>query len=348
MNRRTFVLILAILLLFGAAAAAYYLIVKKPAQEPETPAAVETAPELAPVLVVPETTISPVLSFNGETVWYMSLDGHLYRQPIEPQAVKEEYLLPASPAGGPAPVANPVRLVWQQQGNDFIVERSADGHTRYEYYSAAADAFVPYDAAVRAPVFLFGDKQVAYIWIAAGGKNELTAADPDGKNYKKLSELYSANYELVASPAKNELLIFSTDGTNPDDLLLVDLDTVQYTLLDEKVPYGGAKFSPDGSRAVVEKAGRLVLHDLSAGVSEDLNIAADVKKTAWKYDSSELIAVDSGEIKSYDVIAKTWRSVYSFPAGSSLSPAEIFLHPVKNTLLFTDSATAYLYRLDLE
>ncbi|MBI4050190.1 MAG: hypothetical protein HY398_01945 [Candidatus Doudnabacteria bacterium] len=360
MNRRTFILIIVVLLFVGTGVGAYYLLVKQPGSKTEVPVVQEEPAPRQPELLVAETVISPVLSFNGETVWFMSREGRLYRQAIEAGAVKEEYLLPASPAGGPAPITNPARVIWQQRGNDFIVEQSVDGHTRYQFYGADKKVFTIYDERIRDPAFLADDKQVVYIWVGEGGRAELSVAAPDTANYVKLSDLYGPDYELVVSSAKNQVLLFVDDAQNPDNLLLVDLDTVRYTLLDEKVRYSGAKFSPDGNFAVAEKAGALVIYDLQSlsplspgegsplSNSSPLSGGGEVGGVAWSSDSRELYIFAAGKIRAYNVLTQEWREVYTFPADSLLGPAEIFLHPTKPILFFTDSASGYLYRLDLQ
>lgn len=349
MNRRSLILILAILLFVGAVFGAYYLIVRRPSQETKTLVAEKSprAPEAK--LLVPEAVVSPVLSFDGETVWFMSEQGRLYRQAVAAGSTKEEYLLPAR-------VDNPQRVIWQQMGSNFIVKQAVAGHTRYEFYDAENKTFVPYEPAVREPAFLPDDREIVYIWVADGGHGELTRGAPDGKNYKKLSDLYRPDYKMVVSPAKNEVLLFADDADNPDNLLLVDLDTVKYTLLDEKAAYSEAKFSPDGRKAVVKKAGKLVVYDLTnlnntphppltvRGGEGELSL----NQLAWSSDSRQIYVVDNGHIRAYDVVSRQWSEVYRFAADSRLAPREMLLHPSRPILFFTDSSSGYLYRLDLE
>lgn len=342
MNRRVIIISIAVLVLLLAGAGVYYFVADGPAPEPQPVA--EQAPSAE--VVAAEAVISPVLSFNGETVWFMGTDGKLYRQAVVAGSSKEEYLLPAA-------VPNPRKVIWQQKGSDFIVEQALSGHSRYKFYSATTKVFTDLSERVRDPRFLPDEKQIVYLWVAEDGRGELTISAPDGTNFKKLSDLYRPDYKMVVSPAKNQILLFADDAQNPDNLLLVDLGTAKFTSLDEKTAYSDARFSPDGKLAVVEKNGELVVYDLTNLNSSPLSGGGEVgglrlSQTVWSKDSSELYVAEQNSIRAYSVPNKSWRDVYTFPSNNNLMPAEIFLHPDKPILFFIDQASGYLYRLDLE
>ena len=286
-------------------------------------------------LLADESVISVMPSFGGQAVWYINATGTLVRLDLG--------TMEKSPFGFPETITNPTSLLWQNRGSDLLVFENQKGHERTKYYDALAKKFVPYPEAQKNSVFLAGNKQIAYDWVstppkAKTPKHELKTSDLDGRNFKKIGDLFQPDNILRASPAKQQVVMYSkTSGP----LLLVDLATRKFQTIDQKDSYTGVKFSPDGENILVSVKNdsgteQLRLYNLSDFKKTDLDFPGlKLAASVWTEDSKKLIYINSDGVLEIDAGDITVSVVHALDESEKISVHSAVLAPEKNALLLT-------------
>lgn len=347
MGHRRFVTLLIsapLLLILGAAVYFFVGQVRKAKNDTAVP---PPAKSQRVNLVIGEPAISPILSFKGDNVWFISADGKMYRKAVTGDKEKEAYVLSQV-------LDSPRAVIWPVDGSDFIVEQSGGGQIRYNFYDAAAKSFVLYPAPLKKPNFLAKGDKIVYEWSSGPDTTELKVSDGTGQNFKKITDLYRGDYELVASPRFPEVVLFVRERDNPSKLFLVDLLTGGFQSLSEQASYEGVKFSPDGTKLLAAKflgpdqQPELLLLDLKTRQTTDLGIPAAVEQTAWSTDSGSFYVGLSGGFVKYDLASKEQAQIYQFSAAEKFEPVNLLVPPQQSRLFFADKKTGNLYRLDLK
>lgn len=141
MRSKTFILgLLGVVLLIIVGGTMYFFFGNKSKKAQPQPQAAASQVKL----LVGGPVVSPILSFNGETVWFMTKDGKMFRKALEGTADKEEYTLPA-------PVENLIRIFWPKDGADFIVEQNVNGHYGHKFFDPQSKTLIDYDEKVVHP-----------------------------------------------------------------------------------------------------------------------------------------------------------------------------------------------------
>lgn len=291
--------------------------------------------------LVGEPVLSPILSFNGQAIWYMSGTGRLYRKTLTSDAPAEEFSLPGE-------LRSPTEIVWQRNGSDFIVLEILDGHLRYRYYDSETNRFIPYSEQIRQVRFVTSGDKIVYDWVTADSKHELKVSDATGENFRKVADLHRPDYQIVASPTEEKVVLYSHDFYEPTKLFLVDLGTGEFTDFGEKVLRQGAKFSPDGTKLLASEP-ELRVYDLRTKEAIGLGLVADIEQAEWNFNSSEILVGTSNPygLKKFNVLTQTMSDFMQFGADESYVPSHILLHPTEQYLFFVDRLTGKLYKLDL-
>src|SRR3989344_232340 len=291
-SHRWIVWIVGLIFLIVLATAAYFLFFSgSPSPEPTSQSQVENVPKV----LLSEKVISPILSFNGENIWFATDEGKMFRLKTDGNTQKEEYPLPISTHGI-------TEVIWEKDGSDFIFEYTSDGHTRYKYYDSTNAIFAEYPGQMRQINFLPAGNSIVYDWVTSTTTHELKVALPTGEGFRTVSSLFLPDYQIAVSLKKAEVVLYRDDRSDLSNLIHVDLETGKFTDLDEKATYQGVKFSPDGTKVLAVKKGRLAVYDLSALQKKDLEVAADIEQVSWKADSSAVIVGDAEGFAQYDVV----------------------------------------------
>ncbi len=349
MRNKTFILMLIIIPLLLVTAGVFYFF--RSAQKDLEDVAGEKIASLE--VLVRQFVISPVLSFDSQKIWFMTRQGRLFRIAISPPPLEEggdeegvsspeEYLLPE-------PVEGTAKVIWQKDGGNFIVEQNIAGHSEYKFFDSNAGKFAAYPQPLTKPQFIPGNK-IVYNWIGPELKHSLNVSDANGQNYRKVADLYREDYELAASPAKNEAMLFTRAAKNPSKLYLVNLDTGEFRALSEEANYQAAKFSPDGSKLAAIEDANLVIYDLAL-IQENFPSSPSLIKEGvkgefiWDSNGQEIIIGSSNGLVKYNVATRQQETIYTFGAGENFVLAEMLAHPENNAIFFVDEQTRYLYQL---
>lgn len=344
-NKIILIIIIILILAIIAALSVYFVKRKQQIKQSET---AQQQNSLQINLFVSQRVISPILSFNGETVWFMTSRGKLFRQAITSASGKEEY-----PLSGV--VENPIQMIWQEDGSNFIIEYNQEGHSRYKFFGASDQTFVDYAGQIRKPQFLYPLGKIVYDWVRSDLKHELKVANLDGTGFEKRADLFYPDYEIIASPKEPKVVLFTANAENPSNLIIVELGSLKFQNLDEKAVYEGAKFSPDGTKLLVTKILRdgqgetphLRVYDLATLSGSDLGITAPLEQTVWDKDGKGIIIFQSDRFIKYDVATAAATDVYQSSELSKYRPKDLILHPTESLLFFVDEESGWLYKVDL-
>lgn len=370
MRTKTFFSLTAVIVILTILGAGYYFVSRN---KPETEPKGNTEQNKYKLSVfIPEKTVSPILSFSGETVWFFSGAGRLYRKQIAPLPNpphqgegnekgisspisgeelkegddKEEYLLPEL-------VSEASQAQWQSEGSNFIVEQNMYGHSIYKFFDADKKVFTRYPDAVREPKFLSSENKIVYDWINSAGGHELTLADFDGSNFQKLTDLYRADYRLETSPVQSKTALFTDRLDEPITLSIYDLARNEFQDIGEPAAYEGVKFSPDGGKLLLARKEtdkedpHLYVYDLFTRETRGLDIAAEISQTAWAANSKELYIATAGGVSKFSLENGNREVIYRF-SGTAVSPKDLLVHPTKPIIFFIDAETGYLYKLEIK
>ena len=344
-------ILIIIIILTAAAAGYYYFVMNKPAGEEQTAIKSKQTAELS--VLIPEKTISPILSFSGETVWFFSGAGRLYRKPITPSLSPpyqggdeegvEEYLLPEL-------IAETFAIRWQSDGSNFIVEQNLYGHSRYKFFDADKKVFIEYPEAVREPRFLSSAGKIVYDWVNAEGGHELTMADYHANNFEKLADLGGAEYRLETSPAQDLAVLYSDKPAEPAKLSIYDIKKRASEHVGDEAVYERVKFSPDGSKLLAVSDNSMAVYDLRSaepplffkergGVSSESPII-------WK-DSDNIVYAKETGIYQINIETSEEKTLYEF-GSRKYETRDLLVHPEKPIIFFTNAETGYLHELEIK
>lgn len=290
-------------------------------------------------VLISEPVISPILSFDGEKIWYMTPGGKLRRANIA-NGKPEDYALPE-------PISSPIRVIWPKSGSDFVVELgSGKGFNQYGIYQGDAKKFTYYPRELQKAAFLSDVSKIVYEWSYADGRDDLKVSDANGANFRAVTQLRRPDYEIVPSPQKNEVLLYGKDNLEASELLLVDLGTGEFKNIGEKDFYEGAKFSADGAKLLVAKSKKLMVYDLASFAGKDLGVVLNPGFTAvWGKGDGEIIVGQPDSIVAYNLATGEKRELYRFAETDKAKPGELIVHPDKNLLFFVDQNTRQLYQV---
>ncbi|MBU6447707.1 PD40 domain-containing protein [Patescibacteria group bacterium] len=285
--------------------------------------------------------IAPAFSYDGQTIWYFTSDGHLYR--LNPASgIKQEYLLPQSLTIDDG--------IWPAQGDDFIVVSGTGTAKIFRYYDSSAKSFINYPANVKEVDFMPNGQQVVYNWVS-GTTSELSIAAKDLSGHKTVATLPQADLTTKVSPLGDRA--FAYDNSNPQSgkLYYINFTTKKVTTLPTSLE-NDAIWAPDGRHFVYNRNpggkasnGDLWLGDIDAGTDVDLHIASKVSKAVFDGSGNNLyVAAQTVDGLSEEV----WKINLS-----TMSKTKVFTpadnDPAINSshlLISSDGATLYFLNSD--
>jgi hypothetical protein len=320
-----------------------------------TPTPVPTAaPKSASVLtkLSTGTAIGPAFSYDNQSMWYFSPDGHLYKVNLQTE-LKQEYPLPSN--------SETTSVIWPLVGNDFItVSTTAAGANTFSYYSSASKTFTVYPSNVTSVDFLPDGIHVAYEWVdSKTGKGELQVASANLTGYKNIAALPDVDDVVKVSPLGNRALAYSASAPTNGKLYLITLDTDQiYTLA--TAASNQAIWAPSGQNFIWNKnvtsptvpsiSADEYYGDLTTEKDTDLKIQTPVSKISFDSTGQNIYYAVSYAGGAGDTLFRmnlqTLRPasiLTSAAAGTQLDAYNLLISSDGNTLYFRNQANGFLY-----
>jgi hypothetical protein len=193
-----------------------------------------------------DQVVSPILSFNGDELWYFTQAGTLNELALA-TATLQQYPLPQTLTINYA--------IWATQGSDFIVsgKDSSGGSRAYYYYNSTAKTFTKYPAQVEEVQFMPSGNQVVYVWNNGNGTSSLSIADTNLANHKQLvASMPDADDALAISPLGDHLLAYNASAPTNGKLYLMAFSDSKLHTIKTNVENQGV-WSTDGQHFVFNK-----------------------------------------------------------------------------------------------
>jgi Tol biopolymer transport system component len=366
-----------VLIFLGAYNFAFKHNVNDPVAVPEQKQAVQEAEQA----VVPQIDrfenpinedIRGVVTGSDNKMYYYSLDDRSLKRATVDGKDKEVLLsdLPGVPE----------QVLWSpQRGRALLQLKLSDGRILWHYADLSTRTLVPLKGEMTRIVWNnLGDK-ILYQYIdTATGTKSLNIANPDGSEWKKLTDLGMQESFIAPVPQSAEVSFWG----RPNALEVTAIETVNLTGDGRKTLLSG-KFgadylwSPDGSRVLVSTSGEKGGHGLTLGVMNanggqfrDLSIPTLVSKVVWSSDGRTIYYALPGSLPDTAVLPNDYFS-QSLPAKDTFWKMDIdtenskkerlvelkdvnqafdstglFLSPDEKVLFFTDRQKNRLYRID--
>jgi hypothetical protein len=302
-----------------------------------------------------DQVISPILSFQGNQIWYFTADGNLEQLDLS-TATLQKYVLPKALTVSSA--------IWPLQGSDFIlVSINSNGTKAFNYYNSANKTFTTYPANVKEAQFMPSGNQVIYVWDNGNNTSSLSIADPSLANHKQLvASLPDADDTVVISPLGDHVLMYNASAPANNKLYLMALsDTKIHTI--KTGPENAAIWSNDGKHFVFNKYNTTMPSDTtlwsgsvaSATSDTSLGITVPVSKLAFNTTGDTLYyaAPDSGassaasssddseQTQAITLPDSLWSYSFATAAKTEVFSGNIYNLNATNLLISNDGKTLY-------
>lgn len=295
----------------------------------ETPA--ETITKLSDTKAV-----SPAFSYTGNSIWYLTEDGHMYTINLI-SGLKKEYVLPAN--------LSVTKVIWPAAGDDFIIvtDTSAAGRT-FNYYDSVKKTFTQYPKNIRGVDFTRDGKGVIYNWITDKNLSGLTQANPDTSDHVPLMDLSDGDYDVKISSLGDKAFVYQYKNSKDGKLGYVDLTAKKLITISTGAD-NSAIWSPDGTKFLFNKpetdggGDDLWLGDLSSTTGDkNLGIKSVATKAYFDADGQNVyVGVDKSIWK---ISVKDQKKIKVLDSSSSVT-----LNP-QSLIISNDGKIAYIWNSD--
>lgn len=376
MNKKAIVILGAIFLLIVGTLG--FLVYSKYSSKKPTPVA-QTTPQPSPSPVVtPSSTppanpglvkltsdqvVSPTLFYSGTGVTYFDNQGNLYQASLQDNngqlglADKKKVDIPVKPG-----IA---KILWPPKTEDFMAQYTdASGRLVWTYFNSHTASFTDLPPQVTSVDWMPSGTQIMYVWLD-NNKASLSLANPDTKNFKKLTDLWETDDSIHISPDGSQLLYYETNNSGGSNAInSVTADGKVFKGLVKSGQNFGVVWSPDGQKFLFAKKDQasqkfqLWYYNLTSGAVEPLGLFTTTEKAVWDKDSNVIYAAvptvgtaggNSLTVDSFVRLDTTTlnKQQYSATANQNVDGRDLFLNPAGDKLFFRNAQDGGLYYLDL-
>ncbi len=317
-----------------------------------------------------EAVIAPVLSGDGERIkYYDRSTGNVF-----------EILL--SGAGkrtiSDVNLTGLVKVVWSPDKDNVISVFEKNGVVERYLYDYNTKSGVKLKEGMEYVVWTnLGDKILYKYYDAKTKKRSLSIADPDGSNWKNLTDIPSRDI-LIAPVPQTSLISF---WNSPDGFEETNLQTIGIAGGEAKKVFSG-KFgadylwSPGGQKALIgssetKGSSKITLAAINAngGEYQNLNIPTLASKCVWSKDNKTLYYALPGSIPDGSVMPNDYQNKKFYTRDSfwrvdvttgkkerivelneitrNLDATDLFLSPPEDKLFFVNRTDGKLYKIEL-
>jgi hypothetical protein len=318
-----------------------------------------------------ESVISPTLSQNGNTLMYYSKNtGQVMETDFYGNGKKI-----ISAKKNPGLIA----AFWSAEKNGTILKTSgSDGLISFFYHNFENDIDIPFKKNVDYIVWQSNANRVFYKYYDIQNLSRtLNVSDPDGKNWKKIADIFTKNISIAQVPNTGVVSFWN----KPDSYTPTLFRSVSLTSDNVKILYGGnfgADFLWDNSGDHVlishtdAKGGsktQLGVINGSGGEYKNLGIPTFVSKCVWSKDGKTVYYALPGEIPNNSVLPNDYdkkmfytadtfwkvnietgekqRLVETADIKNNYDTTEMFLDPSESLLFFVNKIDEKLYKITL-
>jgi hypothetical protein len=270
------------------------------------------------------------------------------------------------------------QILWNKPRNKAIIKR-ADGtaNSKFLFLDLAQKNVTPIKDGIDSIAWsALGDKIIYKYFDAKTKKRSLETADPDGKNWRKITDIDFIGLSISPIPGSADI----SSWPSPDAFTASVASVINFNGENKRsilVGRFGADilWSPDGKQAAVsnsdQKGGHktdLAVMNSDGGQFQALNFPTFAKKCAWSGDSKFLYCAMPGNIPDSAVLPNDWqegkiktadtfwkieiatgkkdRLLETDKINGSFDALNPFLSQDEKILFFTNKADGKLYKLD--
>lgn len=304
-------------------------------------------------------------------------DGTLYYYSLDDRAIKkataegkDKHILLSNLPG------EVTRLLWSAKRDKAMLQLKQGDSTLWYSTYLETKALVPLKPEISRVAWDNFGERILYLYTNLETKERsLDMADPDGSNWKKLTNLGAKDFFLAAVP-ESGLISFWARPRGSDTSALEAVGTSGETRRTLSPGLYGADYlwSPDGERTLMSgntaPGGKsLSLHVIENGQMRDLAIPTLISKATWSKDGRTIYFALPGGLPDNTVLpddsfgkplhskdtfwkidlgtGKKSRLITLKDASQAFDSSDLFLSPNEDALYFTDQITKRLYRIDL-
>ena len=343
MNKKILIILgLIILLSFGAGAV---LLMGKKKNQPQPSA--ETKLQISKLS--DDQVVSPVVSYDGNAIWYFTEDARLFRVNTDGSGLSE-FPLPELTAGDFR------NVIWPATGNDFIAVTSTNTGELKSYYDNLNQRYVALPLNIQSLDWLPDGRRAAYIWKSGdNATQQLVIADADGTGFRIIKDVFWPDLAVKASPAGGEvLLIRSQSKEDNNKIYKANLTTGQFETVIGDGENTAIMWLPDGKKFLFSQnsgsASKVLLYNFETRTQTDLNLATTLDKVMTDKDGRYLYAAVANKnspagVSKGDEFVKI--DLLSFHQETYFSPEEDIrarnLLQAAGTLYFVNTRDGKLY-----
>jgi len=270
-------------------------------------------------------------------------------------------------------------ILWNKLKNRVIVRReNVPGKSKFLLLDLTQKTVVPLKDDIDSVAWSgLGDKIIYKYYDSRTRKREISISDPNGSNWRKLTDMGYFNVEISAIPGSSDISFWPS----PDAFVSSLVNLVGFSgenrkeLLKDRFGVD-LLWSPDGKTAAVsstdQKGGKktaLAVMNSDGGQFRSLDFPTFAKKCTWSADSKFLFCAMPGNIPESSILPNDWqkgvvqttdtfwkieiatgkkdRLVEADKINGSFDVLNPFLSQDEKTLFFVNKADGKLYKLEL-
>lgn len=310
-----------------------------------------------------EPVYNPIIFYNGSAISYFNRDGEVYQAGMKtdsnPLQLNEKVKLdmPLKPRID--------RIIWPNQGNDYIAEISEGSKKYFSFFNAQTKTYTDYPDQVISVGWLPAADKIMYVWLEKG-KATLNVSDPDTRNWKFVEEMWEQDNQIEIAPNGQSIVYYETNNIGSTNAInLVTPDGKVWKSLVKDGYNLGVLWSPDSKKFLFNKKDnvtqkyQLWTYSLENSMSVNLGLFTTLDKVVWAKDSKTVLAAvpklsspaaESGNLTQDDFYKLDLSTQISKIYKISSSPVDgrnLLLNPASDKLFFKNLQDGYLYYLDL-
>lgn len=211
-----------------------------------------------------DAVISPVASYDNNSVWYFNSAGQLFERSLDGSQL-DEYTLPDLEGTLQS-------VLWPASGDDFLAIMTTGQKILYE---DAKKQYRTLPINIKSIDWFPDGKRVAYVWQSGDNKSQqLIVANSDTSGFRVVSNIFWPDMAVKISPDGKKALLYRTQIQETNKIYLVDLNTGEFKTVIEDGKNMEAKWVTADKFVYVSDSGSndLMLYDLNQKLQVDLNL----------------------------------------------------------------------------
>ena len=292
------------------------------------------------IQVTPEAAISPINSFDNDSIWYATSEGKIYKTGFSNLFQNTEYPLKEL-------IKELQEVYWNKNSPDFIAKQTKNKTTIYSYFDSNTKAIKVLPLNVVNFDWMPDGKRIALVWQSNDKKAvQLVISNSDATGYKVITGLPESDMSIKVRPDGKYALLVSNAQKS---IYLYNLQDGSNRKLKIEGETRDAKWVDD-DRLLFEKKEGLAISlwayflstDAEKKLADNITLRSTVVNPRQTYVYGAVKERDSDE-KIVRINLKTY-TIEGFYASKDLHVNELYLFG--GYVFFQDSNNGKLYRLE--